>query len=61
MSSTIIMTIAVVLILFCVIITFYALSLVPFGIFFQCKTSGVPISMLQLARMNVMKIPMVPN
>ena len=56
-ASTIIFTVIVLLLLFCAVVFFYALSLVPFGIYFQCKTSGVPISMFQLAMMNVRKVP----
>ena len=56
-TSTIVVVLLVILLLFCVIVAFYAFSLVPFGIYFQCKTSGVPISMFQLAMMNIRKVP----
>lgn len=56
-TTTIITAIIIILILFLVVVLFYALSLVPFGIYFQCKTSGVPISMFQLAMMNIRKVP----
>ena len=58
MDVTIVITvIAIIFFVLLGIVVFYGLSLVPWGIYFQCKTSGVPISAFQLAMMGIRKVP----